>query len=65
MHAKSRLIPGEFKFPQQGNPGTGSLGVSGIQTVVLKGDPNETGVYTIMLRVPANTQIAAADFAPR
>jgi uncharacterized RmlC-like cupin family protein len=56
---ETRLTPGEFKFPQQGNPGTGSAGVSGIQTVVLKGDPNEAGVYTIMLRVPAHTQIAA------
>jgi len=56
---ETRLTPGEFKFPQQGNPGTGSSGVGGIQTVVLKGDPNETGVYTIMLRVPAHTQIAA------
>jgi pimeloyl-ACP methyl ester carboxylesterase/quercetin dioxygenase-like cupin family protein len=54
-----RLAPTEFKFPQQGNPGTGSSGVSGIQTVVLKGDPNKTGVYTIMLRVPPHTQIAA------
>ena len=53
------LTPSEFKFPQQSNPGTGSSGVSGIQTVVLKGDPNEAGVYTIMLRVPAHTQIAA------
>jgi hypothetical protein len=26
---------------------------------VLKGDPNQKGVYTIMLRVPAHTQIAA------
>jgi hypothetical protein len=33
--------------------------VSGIETVVLKGDPNQKGVYTIMLRVPAHTQIAA------
>ena len=33
--------------------------MSGIQTVVLKGDPNQEGVYTIMLRVPAHTQIAA------
>lgn len=49
---EKRLTPSEFQFPQQGNPGTGSSGVSGIQTVVLKGDPNETGVYTIMLRVP-------------
>jgi pimeloyl-ACP methyl ester carboxylesterase/uncharacterized RmlC-like cupin family protein len=56
---ETRLAPGEFKFPQQGNPGTGSSGVGGIQTVVLKGDPNESGVYTIMLRVPAHTQIAA------
>src|SRR6202051_4090157 len=54
-----RLTPSEFDFPQQGNPGTGSSGVGGIQTVVLKGDPNESGVYTIMLRVPAHTQIAA------
>ena len=56
---EKRLTPSEFKFPQQGNLGTGSSGVSGIQTVVLKGDPNESGVYTIMLRVPAHTQIAA------
>ncbi|MGA8621421.1 MAG: alpha/beta fold hydrolase [Candidatus Sulfotelmatobacter sp.] len=56
---ETRLTPGEFKFPQQGNPGTGSSGVGGIETVVLKGDPNESGVYTIMLRVPAHTQIAA------
>lgn len=56
---EKRVTPSEFEFPQQGNPGTGSSGVSAIQTVVLKGDPNETGVYTIMLRVPAHTQIAA------
>ncbi|MGA9389530.1 MAG: alpha/beta fold hydrolase [Candidatus Sulfotelmatobacter sp.] len=54
-----RLTPSEFEFPQQGNPGTGSSGVGGIQTAVLKGDPNESGVYTIMLRVPPHTQIAA------
>ena len=56
---EKRLTPSEFDFPPQGNPGTGSSGVDGIQTVVLKGDPNESGVYTIMLRVPAHTQIAA------
>ena len=27
--------------------------------MVLKGDPNKPGVYTIMLRVPAHTKIAA------
>ena len=56
---ETRLTPSEFKFPGQGSPGTGSSGVTGIQTVVLKGDPNQAGVYTIMLRVPAHTQIAA------
>jgi len=56
---QKRVTPSEFDFPQQANPGTGSSGVGGIQTVVLKGDPNESGVYTIMLRVPAHTQIAA------
>jgi pimeloyl-ACP methyl ester carboxylesterase len=57
--AEERLSPSEYKFPGQGNPGTGSSGVSGIQSVVLKGDPNQPGVYTIMLRVPPHTKIAA------
>ena len=57
--AESRLTPAEYEFPQHGNPGTGSSGVGGIETVVLKGDPDRAGVYTIMLRVPAHTQIAA------
>lgn len=56
---ETRVTRSEFKFPQQSDPGTGSSGVSGIQIIVLKGDPNEPGVYTIMLRVPAHTQIAA------
>jgi uncharacterized RmlC-like cupin family protein len=56
---EKRLTPTEYKFPQRGNPGTGSSGVGGIETVVLKGDPNQAGVYTIMLRVPAHTKIAA------
>jgi pimeloyl-ACP methyl ester carboxylesterase len=33
---EKRLTPGEFEFPQQGNPGTGSPGVGGIQTVSAK-----------------------------
>src|ERR1700733_10573167 len=57
--SEERLTPGEYKFPQVANPGTGSSGGGGIQTVVLKGNPDRAGVYTIMLRVPAHTQIAA------
>jgi len=53
-----RVTPGEFKFPG-GAAGTGTSGVAGIQTVVLKGDPDRAGLYTIMLRIPANTRIAA------
>lgn len=56
---EERLTPAEYEFPAQGNPGTGSSGAAGIQTVVLKGDPDQAGVYTIMLRVPAHTRIAA------
>jgi len=56
---EERLTPAEYVFPPRGNPGTGSSGVAGIQTVVLKGDPDQAGVYTIMLRVPAHTRIAA------
>jgi pimeloyl-ACP methyl ester carboxylesterase len=57
--AEERLSPAEYTFPREGNPGTGSSGIAGIQTVVLKGDPNQVGVYTIMLRVPPHTRIAA------
>src|ERR1700741_2428931 len=32
---EKRLTPAEFEFPHQGNSGTGSSGVGGIQTVVL------------------------------
>ena len=59
MSAKHGLHRASSDFRSNAIRGTGSSGVSGIQTVVLKGDPNETGVYTIMLRVPAHTQIAA------
>ena len=55
---EQRVTPGEFKFPESA-PGTGTSGVSGIRTVVLKGDPNRAGLYTIVLRIPAHTRIAA------
>lgn len=54
-----RLSPEQYEFPAKGNSGTGSSGVEGIRTIVLKGDPDRPGVYTIMLRVPPHTRIAA------
>jgi hypothetical protein len=56
---EERITPAEYTFPGHGNPGTGSSGVAGIETVVLKGDLNQAGLYTIMLRVPTHTKIAA------
>jgi pimeloyl-ACP methyl ester carboxylesterase/quercetin dioxygenase-like cupin family protein len=56
---EKRLTPTEFAFPVQGNPGTGSSGVAEIRTIVLKGDPDRPGIYTILLRVPPHTRIAA------
>ncbi len=55
---EQRFAPSEFKFPE-GAPGTGTSGVAGIRTSVLKGDPDRGGLYTIMLRIPAHTRIAA------
>jgi pimeloyl-ACP methyl ester carboxylesterase/quercetin dioxygenase-like cupin family protein len=55
-----RTAPKEFEFSGLG-AGTGSSGVAGIRTVVLKGDPDRPGLYTIMLHVPAKTRIAAHD----
>ena len=56
---ETRLTPAEYKFPASGNPGTGSSGFADTRTVVLKGNPDQAGVYTIMLRVPPHTRIPA------
>jgi pimeloyl-ACP methyl ester carboxylesterase len=56
-----RVTPSEFRFPEGGGAGTGTSGIAGIRTVVLKGDPDRSGLYTIMLQVPAHTRIAPHD----
>lgn len=55
--AQQRLTPGEIKWPATGSSLTGTSGVSGIQTVTLKGDPTKPGVYALLLRVGPNTRI--------
>jgi hypothetical protein len=52
--AERRLTPEEFKFPETAGAGTGTSGASGIQTVVLKGDPDQACLHAIMLRILAN-----------
>ena len=54
-----RLTPVEIAALPKGGAGPGSSGVQGIQTTVLHGDPTKPGLYTIEIRVPANTRIAA------
>jgi quercetin dioxygenase-like cupin family protein len=56
---EQRVTPGEVKWPASTAGGVGTSGVSGIQTVVLKGDPTKVGVYTLLLRVGPNTKIEA------
>src|SRR5262245_20691697 len=53
------LTPSELASISPTGAGAGTSGVGGIQTRVLKGDPNKTGLYTIQLTVPANTKIEA------
>lgn len=56
---EKRLTPAEIEALPATEAGAGTSGVSGIQTRVLKGDPTKSGLYTIQLRVPANTTIQA------
>jgi pimeloyl-ACP methyl ester carboxylesterase/quercetin dioxygenase-like cupin family protein len=43
----------------KGGAGAGTSGVGGIESVVLSGDPTKQGPYTIAVRVPPHTRIAA------
>lgn len=59
--ARVRLTSAEIESQDKSGAGAGTSGVAGIQTTVLKGDPTHAGLYTILLRVPAHTQIEAHD----
>jgi pimeloyl-ACP methyl ester carboxylesterase/uncharacterized RmlC-like cupin family protein len=54
-----RLTPMEIQGMAKGGAGAGTSGVSGITTTTLEGDPTKPGPYTIEIRVPPNTRIAA------
>ena len=56
--AQQRVTPAEVKWPASGASSlVGTSGVSGIQTVTLKGDPAKPGLYALLLRVGPNTRI--------
>jgi quercetin dioxygenase-like cupin family protein len=54
-----RMAPSDVKWPAPAAGGVGSSGVGGTQTVILKGDPAKSGLYTMLLRVGPNTKIEA------
>lgn len=54
-----RLTPAEIERIAVVGAGAGTSGVKGIETRVLAGDPTRAGPYTISIRVPPNTHIAA------
>lgn len=58
--AELRMTKNEVLQAKSGGPAApGSSNVSGIQVIVLHGDPSMPGLYTILLKVPANKKIAA------
>lgn len=54
-----RLTLTEIQAAPAIHGGTGTSEKGGIQTVILKGNPNQPGLYTIVLRIPPHTKIAA------
>ena len=56
---EQRITPSEVKWPAPSAGGVGTSGVSGTQTLVLKGDPTKPGLYTLLLRVGPHTKIEA------
>lgn len=53
------LTPSEIDFSKATPVGPGTSSAQGSQTLVLKGDPSKPGLYSIRVRIPANTRIAA------
>jgi len=56
---EKRITPAEVQWPNAAAGATGTSGVAGIQTVVLKGDPSKAGLYTLLLRLGPNQRIQA------
>jgi quercetin dioxygenase-like cupin family protein len=53
------VTPAEMKWPASTTGGVGTSGASGIQTVVLTGDPSKPGLYTIRLKAAPGMKIQA------
>jgi uncharacterized RmlC-like cupin family protein len=54
-----RMTPAEVREQAFGEATPGTSGLAGVRTKTLFGDPGKTGLYTILLFVPAHTTIQA------
>jgi hypothetical protein len=59
LDAPATLALDAIPWPAASVGGAGTSGSSGVQTVVLKGDPTKPGLYVLALRVAPNTIIQA------
>jgi pimeloyl-ACP methyl ester carboxylesterase/uncharacterized RmlC-like cupin family protein len=57
--SQTRLTAAQVDALSRGQGAAGTSGLTGVQTTVLAGDPNAPGPYTIEIRVPPHTRIAA------
>ncbi len=57
--AEKRITPSEVQWPSGRSSLVGTSLVTGIESVILHGDPSEAGLYTMLLRLPPNTRIDA------
>jgi quercetin dioxygenase-like cupin family protein len=53
------VTPSDVNWPTAAAAGVGTSGVTGVQTVALKGDPTKPGLYTLLLRAGPNMTIEA------
>jgi quercetin dioxygenase-like cupin family protein len=54
-----RLTPGEYLGLETIKDRGGAPGAVPLESRILKGDPTKLGLYTILLKIPAHTRIAA------
>jgi quercetin dioxygenase-like cupin family protein len=57
--AEQRLAPDDIAALPVVTAGAGTSGLAAIETRILSGDPTKAGPYTISIRVPPGTRIAA------
>jgi quercetin dioxygenase-like cupin family protein len=57
MEAQIRMAPNEFMWPEDTGSKVGTSLMKEVEVTVLKGDPSQPGLYTILLRIAPNVII--------